>query len=346
MSNEPDSKDDAAGSSPGSEAGQTLGELLVGSDFLAVPTQAFMQRDRALTDVYVRMPSGKMIRVFKKDQAFDLARLKRFGDKSVDYLFIARSDFSSFMSELIKTIEQMNREGRVSVEKRMEILNRVSESVYAEMLRLPLDIESLNRTLRVCAEISNAVTKNTSFTMVFDLMVGIGESFARHSMAVVYTANLLAQRLGWTSPLTVEPLTRGAFMHDIGFRELPAHIREKDKAKMTPDELALYQQHPALGVELLQSFQIVGSEAIRIVQDHHELPNGTGFPGKLKGEKIFPLAKVVSLADVIAHEMIDSSTGEKLLSAAEMSVRLERDYTSIYGGELIRAARGMMMGLK
>ncbi len=45
---------------------------------------------------------------------------------------------------------------------------------------------------------------------------------------------------------------------------------------------------------------MINSSVLQIVYQHHETIDGEGYPNKLSGVKIFPLAKVVNLADAFS----------------------------------------------
>jgi HD-GYP domain-containing protein (c-di-GMP phosphodiesterase class II) len=60
----------------------------------------------------------------------------------------------------------------------------------------------------------------------------------------------------------------------------------------------MMQQHPALGLAILREAQEDRDAVVRIVSEHHECINGTGFPHKLRGEALSVLAQLVSLVDV------------------------------------------------
>jgi hypothetical protein len=74
------------------------------------------------------------------------------------------------------------------------------------------------------------------------------------------------------------------------------------------------------------------------VQEHHEIPNGTGFPAKLRLDRIFPMAKVVSLGNAMAHDMFDGGAANTF-SLELMSQKIEHVYSVMYGADLSRAAR-------
>ena len=49
--------------------------------------------------------------------------------------------------------------------------------------------------------------------------------------------------------------------------------------------------------------QNIPAQVIRIVREHHELYNGQGYPGGLKGKEIYELSKIVSMANIIDEEI-------------------------------------------
>lgn len=108
----------------------------------------------------------------------------------------------------------------------------------------------------------------------------------------------------WKSVRTIEAIALGSLLHDIGKMKLDKRIREKDVEHLTDAEYIQYKRHPAYGVELLQKCDGVNESVIQIVYQHHELMDGTGFPNSLSGTKIYPLAKVVCLADAFVHSML------------------------------------------
>lgn len=60
----------------------------------------------------------------------------------------------------------------------------------------------------------------------------------------------------------------------------------------------MMQQHPALRLTILRDSQEDRDAVVRIVVEHHERGDGSGFPHKLKGDSLSVLAQLVSLVDV------------------------------------------------
>jgi HD-GYP domain-containing protein (c-di-GMP phosphodiesterase class II) len=96
---------------------------------------------------------------------------------------------------------------------------------------------------------------------------------------------------------SLAPLGAGALLHDAGYVRLPRNLvrRRWDCAE---SERTLLEQHPKLGLAMLADQSDLLEEVKRIVAEHHERHNGSGFPGKLAGEAISQAARIVGVVDV------------------------------------------------
>ena len=89
----------------------------------------------------------------------------------------------------------------------------------------------------------------------------------------------------------------GGLLHDIGKRRIDFNIINKN-GKLNAEEWALVQRHPEFGVEYLTGQPSIPDESIKVVEQHHENFDGTGYPKKLSGNQITALARLTSIADV------------------------------------------------
>lgn len=90
-------------------------------------------------------------------------------------------------------------------------------------------------------------------------------------------------------------------LHDIGKLKIPTDLINK-AGKLDDEEFKIIQSHPGHGKELIEcqnadcpgiDFNIIK----RVVYEHHENYNGTGYPNKIAGEDIHILARIVAIAD-------------------------------------------------
>jgi HD-GYP domain-containing protein (c-di-GMP phosphodiesterase class II) len=91
-------------------------------------------------------------------------------------------------------------------------------------------------------------------------------------------------------------LGTGALLHDAGYLRLPRNL-VRNRHECTGQERALLEQHPRLGITVLAECDDVHDEVKRIVAEHHERMDGSGFPEGRRGLDISRLAQIVGIVD-------------------------------------------------
>lgn len=317
----------------------TLVSDSVNPRYTQVPRAQILARETAICDLYVRLISGKMVKVAHKDSKVDPERINRFAEKNVESLYVLESDFSAVVRTLVKGVKQIAESPKATNDLVVEQYFQVAEAVLTEVVQLPVSNESLSRAAEVSQEIAERLQHTDDLSKGLRMIFTLGELFGRHTVGVVVMANWIGRQMGWSSARALYPVTMGALLHDIGKRELPPELMNKERINMSAEEIALYESHPTRGVMMLKGFDHLSSDILRIVHEHHEIPNGQGFPNNLRGERMFPLAKVVSLADVLAHEILDPLMAKRPLALDGVLDRMDTLYKSMYGAELVKAAR-------
>ncbi len=111
------------------------------------------------------------------------------------------------------------------------------------------------------------------------------------------------------APHRLEALELAALVHDIGQIEIPSEIISRP-GPLTPAEMALVQQHPVMGYEILKDVQSPWPLA-DIVHQHHENLDGSGYPRGLAGDAICLEARILRVCDIIeamsSHRVYRSS---------------------------------------
>lgn len=117
-----------------------------------------------------------------------------------------------------------------------------------------------------------------------------------HSTGVGILSVAMAKALGESQPEVLRGFALGGLLHDIGKRDIPKHVLNKN-GPLTDQEWTLMKQHPQAGFDHLKNTDL--PQMVRdIVLYHHEKRDGSGYPHRLIAEQIpFP-AQLVSIADM------------------------------------------------
>ncbi|OHE23460.1 MAG: hypothetical protein A2X92_06840 [Syntrophus sp. GWC2_56_31] len=131
-----------------------------------------------------------------------------------------------------------------------------------------------------------------------------------HQRRVADLARTIAMEMGLPDA-ELDGIRMAAFLHDIGKISLPAEILSK-ASHLSDVEFSLVKTHPQKGYELLKEIEFAWPVA-RMVWQHHERLNGSGYPSGLSGEEILLGARILAVADVVeamaSHRSYRSSPG-------------------------------------
>lgn len=119
---------------------------------------------------------------------------------------------------------------------------------------------------------------------------------AGHQKRVTDLAVAIARNLDLSED-KIDGLRMAALIHDIGKISIPAEILAKP-GRITEKEFALIKDHPQVGYEILKKIEFPWPVA-KIVLQHHERMNGSGYPQGLQGKHILLEARILAVADVV-----------------------------------------------
>jgi HD-GYP domain-containing protein (c-di-GMP phosphodiesterase class II) len=117
-----------------------------------------------------------------------------------------------------------------------------------------------------------------------------------HSLNTCVIALFFGVQLSFTRSMLVD-LGVGALLHDVGKTKIPKGILNK-MGKLTEAEFGVMKQHSALGYELTEKLDYISERSRRIILEHHERIDGSGYPRGLDGKRISRFAKIAAISDV------------------------------------------------
>jgi putative nucleotidyltransferase with HDIG domain len=118
----------------------------------------------------------------------------------------------------------------------------------------------------------------------------------QHCLLVTGSAIAFGHQLGF-SRSDLRRVALGALLHDVGKSRIPIGILDKPGA-LTPEERAVIQRHPQEGYDLIAGQSAIPDEVRRIVMQHHEFLDGSGYPAGLTGDSLTDIVRLVTVADV------------------------------------------------
>lgn len=119
---------------------------------------------------------------------------------------------------------------------------------------------------------------------------------AGHQKRVAHLAQAIAEEMALPEE-KVEAVRMAGTVHDLGKIYVPAEILNKP-GRLLDIEFSLIKNHARVGYDILKAVDFPWPIA-KIILQHHERLNGSGYPLGLKGDEVVLEAKILAVADVI-----------------------------------------------
>lgn len=157
-----------------------------------------------------------------------------------------------------------------SPEATKAIVSRVLQQILSDRAAMATQV-----AIHKMKQFDRSLTAHALDTCILSLVVGI-ESGLDQSMQ--------------------EQVGMGALLHDAGYVRLPRNLVRK-REECSGQDKTLLEQHCKLGVALLSEHPGMHEDVLRIVREHHERTDGSGFPAGLGNDRISRLAQIVGIVD-------------------------------------------------
>lgn len=132
---------------------------------------------------------------------------------------------------------------------------------------------------------------------------------------------------------TVQEITLGALLHDIGSAKVPSAILQKMEP-LNASEMAVVKKHVFWGVDLAKKEGFTSPLIVDMLVNHHERLDGSGYPRGIDKNKITKLSRMTSVVDVY-----DAMTGDKPYKKGELPLTVFRHlmtHKAQYDQELVQ----------
>jgi len=165
--------------------------------------------------------------------------------------------------------------------------------------------EDLSLLSTIAAQASVAISnarlyeeqKKTYLSTVHALVTAVEASdpYTRgHSERVTHYALALGQHME-LDPAAMTRLEQASILHDIGKIGIDIGLLHK-KGELSPADIDLLRQHPSIGDRILEPVEFL-REARKIVLQHHERYDGSGYPNGLASNSLLLEARILAVAD-------------------------------------------------
>ncbi|WP_347548269.1 HD domain-containing phosphohydrolase [Pseudalkalibacillus hwajinpoensis] len=137
----------------------------------------------------------------------------------------------------------------------------------------------------------------------------------------------------------IDNLIVASILHDVGKINVPEEILNKPES-LSDEEYEVVKKHPSDGAEMVKDTYF--SNISKIILQHHERLNGSGYPEGLKGDDITIGAKIIGVSDSF-DAMTDDRSYRKAYTVEYAMSELKRLSGVLYEPEVVEALEQVLI---
>lgn len=263
------------------------------------------------TAIYLKI-DGKFLKFKHAGDFIEDEKFNFFIQKNLKNIYVLEEEIEAFMAwisekrkEVVDSIvAEVGEEHREVVEKNEDIRERVFDT----FTDLEIDSGIVDILQEQVNEFISEVKEIDLSKAVLTKMLKHNASTADHALNVANVALYMAMVLGHGNYQVLEDIYMGAIFHDYYKMKIPPEVLAN---KQNFQYAQAMEEHPKKSAASVRKLEGIRAEVIKIIEQHHEQYNGTGYPAKLKGDQIFGLAKIVSMANIFDNIVLENKNKSK-----------------------------------
>lgn len=277
------------------------------NQFTCVPIDAFYSAKAVLFDVFVKLSSGRYVKILHAGDSFSKERIDKYkNDKKVTDLYFYKKDAQKYVKFSNFLAGQFVESKKISTNTKLNLLKNVSEKFIENAFAEGVKPQVIEQGREICSNIYKMIEGSKDLAKLLREYDSFDPNAFSHSYAVTMFASMIIGQFEWQSKTTIEMTALACMFHDIGKMKLPKELLHKPEQDLTPEEIGMLRTHPEVGAALLANDRSIPNAVRQIIMQHHERFDGSGYPHGIKGQKILTLANIVGLADTFYYCVLNS----------------------------------------
>lgn len=276
------------------------------SAYCSVSIETLKGFDLKDAEFFIKLGSEKYIKIKKNNDSFGPEDYLKYQNRGTKKLFIAE-DYYKRLTEL--AMEEINEKlGSATTDlETKEVTANVLDLVYNSFDQFGITKEQIVLVNNAVDKCRDMLLKNTKMKSLIGQFFENKGYLIGHSMITMHVSYMIANNLGYVDQNNLNKLAYASIFHDLLLPN-PEHSdimnKGSDKFKgLSPEEKLEVLNHPIKVAELIEKTPEVPQDIYHIVLEHHELPDGSGFPKGLPGTRINQLSCIFIIALRVADHL-------------------------------------------
>lgn len=282
--------------------------------FVGISLQTLLNIRSVIHPLYVKLSDDKYVKFINSGVEISIDDIEKYKQKGIRDLFVERNHFSEFIHQFKKRVldGMLFRGIQSKPQEALELTASVHDVVLGAVRAFGISTDTEELAKKNIALVRDMIQTHSELGSLLDWAKFTQQDYVcAHSVIISYLTTEVTNTFKLKTPHASEILALAAFFHDIS---LDNHqIKNESRflkalslnSKINKNDLDMVKSHPEESVSRLKGWKFCPEELIRIVREHHEKPNGSGFPEGKNFERLGELTSCFIVCEDLAQSLLE-----------------------------------------
>jgi len=279
-------------------------------EYISIKLQYLVKYYMHAKDVYLLIGKDKFVKISEEHPELTDSKelLDHYAQKNIQTVYLKKDQFKFFICDLQNHFKSLT-----NLNDKVQLAESIFNFSIDALKKINIHQTDINHYTDILEQTIIELMKDKSISREFISLSKKSDDYKAH---IILTCILAAKIIENTSLMfkpTLKTITLASLLHD-------KDLSESDfKQELFPNQnqmIRKYFDHPIVASKFFENDQTPFREVERIILEHHEKPDGSGFPHKLKASQMAPMSALFILShDMAIHCLYEAQLNQNPLES-------------------------------
>ena len=259
--------------------------------------------------IHILLGKNKFIKIVSEEELKPSYLVMKYQNQGLEYIYLTKEDFQNFIDNSYKKILKNLEGAPANATLRVDIQFNAIESFHQGLKIMGIRDELILVGKRYISSTLQTVKDCPDLIEIMKKAFEHRNFIYKLSMLTTYIAVAIAKEDEYLKDSSYEILALSALAQDLSLEDETlskiTSLKTKEFKILNENQKEIVLQHPFMSVDLIDNIKSFPAEVRTIVLEHHERPDGNGFPRKHNQLVTTSLCCTFNLANEIASRILN-----------------------------------------
>ena len=266
------------------------------------------------TDVFLRISPEKFIKIVNANEEDEIKKVcQKYQDKFFTYFYLTVDDYRYFIDDQTQVVKDLlNKMAMDAATKAMGTLV-IHSGMQSKIKELGITESVVDDVKSVMDQSSKILEESKSLNSLFDKVMRGKNFISENSLMVSLVLGRIGDKISWMNSNAMEKLLMAAILHDSAIEDDElAKCTTLNDSSLTKEEKEIIKEHPFQAANIIRNSGLLLPDVDNIVEQHHEMPDGSGFPRGISSAQISPMSATFIVCEKLSRDYLCGKSIEEI----------------------------------